>query len=225
MVNSSAITTILSLLLFTSYFFLISTKASYESLECMNEAFSRLVHAGNRVEGIFFVPDDPVKKILLGLIYHEKYAIKAALYQLTDADILKALLDARNRGVIIEVITDKSCLQSKHEKISTLRRHGIKVYVYDKAYSIMHNKIWIFGRNLCNKALLFSGSANATMTGTTRNEENVMVIDRPDVVRAYSQKFDQLRQKIISMKKQKRFEVSESPYEWFFQILKNLAYS
>jgi phosphatidylserine/phosphatidylglycerophosphate/cardiolipin synthase-like enzyme len=203
--NSTIVTTVLSLLLITSYIFLIFTKTSYEALDCMNYAKERLVKSGNRVEGVFFVPDDPVKKILLGLIYHEKKCIKAAVYQLTDPELLKALIDAHKRGVKVEVITDKSCLNSKYEKITKLKKHGIKVWVYEKHYSIMHNKFWVFGKNgLGNKPLLLNGSANPTKHGTTMNEENVQVIDRIDVIKLYNAKFDRLKQKIILMAMPKR---------------------
>lgn len=223
--NSQTLTTILSVLLSTSYCLLIFSKTTYESIECIQYARERLLHPGNRIEGVFFVPDDPVKKILIGLIYNEKSLIKAALYQLTDNEIVNALIDARKRGVMVEVITDKSCLLSKHEKISTLKRHGIAVYVYNKAYSIMHNKIWVFGRNFYNRPLLLSGSANATMTGTTRNEENVIVTDRFDIVRIYNQKLDRLKHKIITMHKSRKKKGAKSSYEWFLYTVKTLALS
>lgn len=213
--NSTTVTTLFSLLLLVSYFFITSTKTNYEALGCMNYAKERLVHAGNRVEGVLFVPDDPVKRVLIGLIYHEKSFIKAALYQLTDPDLFKALLDAHKRGVTIEIITDKSCLASKYEKISELRKYNIPVYVFGETYfRIMHNKFWVFGKNLCNKTILWSGSANATISGTTRNEENVMIDDRPYVVKMFNEKFDRLKRKIGLMGSSKKRTVKppQNPY-------------
>lgn len=202
--NSTIATALLSVLLLGSYFFLVSTQTNYDHHDCKKYAKQRLVKLGNKVEGVLFVPDDPVKKVLLGLIYSERWYIKAAVYQLTDADLFDALIDAHHRGVKIEIITDKSCLASKHEKITELRSYGIPVYVYgQKYYSIMHNKFWVFGRNLCNKKIIWSGSANATLSGTTRNEENVLIDDRFDVVKLYDEKFDRLKKKITPMAKPK----------------------
>jgi mitochondrial cardiolipin hydrolase len=194
--NSGVVTVSLTVFLLSSYLFLAATQTNYEVLECIKCAQERLVVSG-RIQGVLFVPDDPVKKILLGLIHAEKKSIKAAVYQLTDPDLVDALIDAHKRGVNIEVITDKSCLMSKYEGITKLKRQKIPVYVYgEKFYSIMHNKFWVFGKNLYNKALVWSGSANATKYGTTRNEENVFVDDRSTVVMMYSQKFDRLKKKI-----------------------------
>lgn len=222
--NSTIATTLLSVFLLGSYFFLVSTKTNYDQLECKKYAKHRLVKSGNKVEGVFFVPDDPVKKILLGLIYTERWYIKAAVYQLTDPDLFDALIDAHRRGVKIEIITDKSCLASKHEKISELRSYEIPVYVYgEKFYSIMHNKFWVFGKNLCNKKIIWSGSANATISGTTRNEENVLVDDRADVVKLYDDKFDRLKKKISIMAKPsgKKNSSANQPY---LRYLYNMRY-
>jgi len=218
--NSTMVTTLLSTLLLGSYFFLVFTKTNYDQLECKKYARHRLVKPGNKVEGVFFVPDDPVKKILLGLIYSEQWSIKAALYQLTDPDLFDALVDAHRRGVKIEIITDKSCLASKHEKITELRRYDIPVYVYgEKFYSIMHNKFWVFGKNLCNKRIIWSGSANATMSGTTRNEENVLVDDRLDMVKLYDEKFDRLKKKIAPLVKPTGRSVSRSCQSSYLRYL------
>lgn len=194
--NSIIITVSLVAFLLVSYLFLAATQANYEALECIKMAQERLVVSG-RVQGVLFVPDDPVKKVLLGLIHSEKKCIKAAVYQLTDPDLVNALLDAHRRGVKIEIITDKSCLQSRYEGISKLKKQKIAVYVYGEIFfSIMHNKFWIFGKNLCNRSIVWSGSANATKSGTTRNEENIFVDDRLAVVTTYNEKFDRLKNKI-----------------------------
>ncbi len=218
--NSTLVTTLLSVLLLGSYFFLVSTKTNYDQLDCKKYAKQRLVKPGNKVEGVLFVPDDPVKKVLLGLIYSERWYIKAAVYQLTDPDLFDALIDAHRRGVKIEIITDKSCLASKHEKITELRSYDIPVYVYgEKYYSIMHNKFWVFGQNLCNKKIIWSGSANATISGTTRNEENVLIDDRYDVVKLYDEKFDRLKKKIALMAKPKDRKISRINQPFFLRYL------
>jgi phosphatidylserine/phosphatidylglycerophosphate/cardiolipin synthase-like enzyme len=221
--NSTSLTTFLLFLLVGSYFFLVLTKTNYDEIECKRYAKQRLIKSGSKVEGVLFVPDDPVKKVLLGLIYSERSYIKAAVYQLTDPDLLDALLEAHRRGVKVEIITDKSCLSSKYEKITELRNNGIAVYIYgEKQYSIMHNKFWVFGRNLCNKKILLSGSANATTYGTTRNEENVFVSDQANVVTQYDEKFDRLKKKITVMAKPKPKQVWYKNQYPFLRYLYNL---
>ncbi len=220
--NSTFITTALSFLLIFGYFFLTSTQVNYDIVECMNYAKAQLIKPLNKIEGVFFVPDDPLKQVLIGLIHHEKRAIRAAVYQLTDPDIVDALVSARRRGVSIEIITDKSCLESKYEKITQLKKHGIKVYVYRKSFSIMHNKVWHFSMNLYNKALVMFGSANTTQGGLTRNEENMVVTDRVTIVRSYKEKFDRLKEKVQTMNSKPKPKKEHNGYLRFLYSIKSL---
>ena len=109
------------------------------------------------------------------------------------------------------------------EKITELRNHDIPVYVYgEKFYSIMHNKFLVFGKNLGNKRIVWTGSANATISGTTRNEENVRVDDRFEIVKLYDEKFDRLKKKIGLVAKSNRKRASRSTQPSFLRYLYDL---
>ena len=177
-------------------------QASYEPLDCIQ--LCKEVLLGRRIYHAFFCPRDNVKQILLGLIHTEKSFIYAALYQITDKDIVDALIAARKRGVRIEIITDKSCLASPYTKVPQLRRNKIPVAVF-KGSGIMHNKFFLFGRTIYNKRLLWTGSANATTGGTTRNQENVVVLEHSKLFNQYFTYFKELRNKIQN----KRMVVSD----------------
>ncbi len=146
------------------------------------------------INHMFFCPDHNIKKLLLGLINTERVAICAALFQLTDIDIARALILAHERGVRVEIVLDHRGAQEKHCKIALLRRHKVPVYVCkQKMYAIMHNKIFIFARTIYGKSLAWSGSANATLSGMTRNEENVFITQSSPIIRS-------CRDKIVSLK-------------------------
>lgn len=145
-----------------------------------------------RITSAFFVPDDPVKKILLGLINNEQRSISMAQFRLSDKDLAYALCQAHNRGVVVRVITDYSCLQERYEKISLLRQNGIKIHIYDISNSIMHHKIFLFGHNFYGKQILWTGSSNATYAGVARNKENVIVTDDQRIIEKYKQCFQDL---------------------------------
>ncbi len=176
---------------------------SYSSLESIQ--LSKQVLASKRIYHALFCHNDKVKQILLGLIHAEKSFIYAALYQITDRDIVDALITARKRGVRVDIITDKSCLQSPYTKVPQLRRNRIPVSVYTKGSGIMHNKFFLFGRTIYNKRLLWTGSANATTGGTTRNQENVVVLENSKLFNQYLTYFKELRNKIHN----KRMVVSD----------------
>jgi phosphatidylserine/phosphatidylglycerophosphate/cardiolipin synthase-like enzyme len=51
----------------------------------------------------------------------------------------------------------------------------------------MHNKFWIF-----DKKTVWTGSTNITHNGTTRNNNNVIVLESPEVAAIYEQEFQEM---------------------------------
>lgn len=165
-------------------------------IDCIEYARHVLANDDGHIHAAFFVPDDPVKTIMLGLINNEQKSIKTAQFRVIDKDIAQALLDAYLlRHVIIEIITDHSCLLDQYEKVSWLASQGIPIHKYMNGSTLMHNKFWIFGHNFFNGPVLVTGSANATRSGFTKNEENIIVTNNPVIIERYETKFDTLFKK------------------------------
>ncbi len=144
----------------------------------------------------FFVPGDNVKKLLLSLIDNEKSSILFAQFLITDKDIAQALCDARKRNVWVKGITDYSGYVGKYQKIFMLEEKKIPIAAYKKAFSIMHHKFYVFGRNIGNKPLLWTGSANGSRAGTTRNQENVIITNNKRLIDKFRARFRSLWQEI-----------------------------
>lgn len=148
----------------------------------------------------FFSPDDNVQEILVQLIDQEKKSIKIAIFSFTDGKIAQALIDARYRGVSVEVIVDASGQRDKFSKIETLKAHGVKVSVYDPKNNtiynnIMHHKFVIFENNIGGKSLLWTGSYNFTKSATLNNQENVLVLDEMHLVQKYAHQFELIKER------------------------------
>jgi phosphatidylserine/phosphatidylglycerophosphate/cardiolipin synthase-like enzyme len=141
------------------------------------------------IDAVFFVPNDNIEKIIEEFINHERKGIRAALYQITNKQIVEALLRARRRGVQIALIVDRSSTESYYEKVSSLAQANIFIKVFNGKSTLMHNKFWIFDQNIYGKSLIISGSANATNNGTKRNYENIMVRSRPYIVNKFRDHF------------------------------------
>ncbi len=144
----------------------------------------------------FFVPNDKVKKLLLSLIDNEKSSILLAQYRITDPDLAQALCDAHKRGVKVNCITDHSCSVDKYQKLFMLQERKIPIAVYKKSFSIMHHKFFVFGRNIGNTPLLWTGSANGSRAGTTRNQENVIITNNKQLIGKFVERFRNLWQEI-----------------------------
>lgn len=180
----------LSTLFFCCHVLVSSTK--YEPKECVQYVGKKMSKISYPVARAFFVPQDEVKMLLLGLIYAERAAIKVAAFCLTDDYIAQALVAAHKRGVHVEVVVDASCLSVKSNKVQMLRNAGIYVWVYKKPYSLMHDKYFIFS-SCFGRAFVWTGSANATQSGTTRNIENVCLLEDRTLVEQYRYNFEALK--------------------------------
>lgn len=128
---------------------------------------------------VFFSPRGGATDAIVSEIASARSEILVQAYSFTSVPVAKALLDARKRGVRIEVVLDKSQRRERYSSADFLVHGGIPTYIDDR-HSIAHNKIMIFDRNT-----LITGSFNFTKAAEEKNAENLLVIrkNRPLVDR------------------------------------------
>ncbi len=114
-----------------------------------------------------------------------KESIKLAIYNLSDSEIVDALMYANHHNVDVKVVTDD---RHKDNNASiTLRNDGILVYDDNKSSALMHDKFLVI-----DKKVVWSGSSNYTNEGFYKNNENdVRIVDK-DLARIYSDEFDMI---------------------------------
>ena len=128
-----------------------------------------------------FTPHTQCGNFIVDHINHAKQSIRIQAYGFTSEKIIKALIEAKNRGVNIEIILDRSNFQKKKlDTIKLLHKHSIPVY-QDNAKGIAHNKIMIID----NKKVI-TGSFNFTKNADYNNVENVVVLDDVNVASKYT---------------------------------------
>ena len=155
-----------------------------------------------------FSPDDNLQKMLVQLIDYEKEYILIAVFSFTDSVIANALINAKKRGVQVEIVTDISCVRDRFNKIDFLKENGIKVYIYNPRNmtvlnNIMHHKFVIFGKNIDGKPLLWTGSFNFTKSAQMNNQENVLIVDERHLIERYQKQFAILKERVARKVPQK----------------------
>ncbi|CAE6967510.1 Phospholipase D [Paraburkholderia nemoris] len=101
-------------------------------------------------------------------------------YSFTSAPIAAAVKNAKERGVDVRVILDKSQVSQRYSSATFLRNAAIPV-VIDTRPAIAHNKVMIF-----DGAAVFTGSFNFTKSAQERNAENGILIRGDEkIVKAY----------------------------------------
>jgi DNA uptake protein ComE-like DNA-binding protein len=138
-----------------------------------------------KTEVYFSLYDHPQKEIIKNINQSQAF-INIAMYTFTDQEITLSLTNAQNRGVKVRVYLDRSQIESTYSVSRLLVQKGIKVRISTNNY-IMHHKFAII-----DNRLLLTGSYNWTFAANNKNEENLMIIDDPEVIARYQNQFEKL---------------------------------
>ena len=138
-----------------------------------------------KTEVYFSLYDNPQKEIIKNINQAEAF-INIAMYIFTDREIALPLVKAREQGVKVRVYLDQDQVDYKYSQSRFLVQKGIKTRISSNKY-IMHNKFAII-----DNRILLTGSYNWTFSANHRNDENLMVIDDPEIITRYQNQFEKL---------------------------------
>lgn len=148
--------------------------------------FSSLSHAADIV-AVCFTPGGECTDVIVGQIGSARQQVLVQAYSFTSAGIVKALADAKRRGVDVRVILDKSnackdggeCEKKGAIAADTLGIVKVPVLI-DRAHAIAHNKVMII-----DGTRVITGSFNFTKAAQEKNAENLLVINDPALAHRY----------------------------------------
>ncbi|OPY16055.1 MAG: Phospholipase D precursor [Syntrophus sp. PtaB.Bin138] len=104
-------------------------------------------------------------------------------YCFTSVRIAKALVDAKKRGVRVEVIIDKGRKTERYSAVTFFKNQGIPIYI-DDLEPLQHNKIMII-----DVSTVITGSFNFTKAAE-RNAENVLIIRSKEMAGIYKRNWE-----------------------------------
>lgn len=119
---------------------------------------------------VFFSPSGGCTAAVVANLNQAKSNIFVQAYSFTSAPIAKAIVDAKRRGVNVQVILDKSQRTERYSSADFLRNEGVPTFI-DAKHAIAHNKIMII-----DGATILTGSFNFTKAAEENNAENLLVI-------------------------------------------------
>jgi len=129
---------------------------------------------------VCFTPYQNCMKKIVRLINHAKKSIFIQAYSFTAHPIAKALVRAKERGVEVRIIFDKSNFSGHFYSSSKyLIRHGIPSW-NDSNLNIAHNKVIIV-----DQSIVQTGSFNYTYSAQKHNAENVLIIYNRKLAQRY----------------------------------------
>jgi phosphatidylserine/phosphatidylglycerophosphate/cardiolipin synthase-like enzyme len=129
---------------------------------------------------VYFSPHGGCTDAIVRELNKAKSTILIQAYPFTSAPIAKALLNAHERGVKIEVILDKSQRTQKYSSATFLYNQGIPVKI-DAQHAIAHNKVMII-----DGETVITGSFNFTKAAEENNAENLLIIHDKKLAERYT---------------------------------------
>lgn len=91
------------------------------------------------------------------------------------------------RGVKVRLISDDECSKFMGADIYHLGLRGIPCTMDDNQKVHMHNKFAII-----DKLVLITGSFNWTSQAVNQNQENLIVVENKELIKAYQEEFEKL---------------------------------
>lgn len=165
---------------------------------------------------VYFSPDDHPTEKLINLIDNARDSIRAAVYMITDTKIATALINAKKRGVNIEIVIDRSSFDGSWGKGKYLNENNIRLFVFGLnakprtrfPSALMHNKFALIDNQLWN------GSFNWTRNANKNNQENVILTDNRDLYKRFQKHFDILKNRSTAIVAKRKINRDRKPYLW-----------
>jgi phosphatidylserine/phosphatidylglycerophosphate/cardiolipin synthase-like enzyme len=156
------------------------------------EMFTHLRQAaplGNGPVEIRYAPASDLERLDLELLRSAKNSIEIAAYLVTDIALIEALADAAGRGVRVRLYLDGEQESSGPGFAGRARglrgAQRIEVRLKPRGTEIMHLKSYCVDRKV-----LRTGSANFTVWGLKREDDDLVVIRDQAAIAAFEESFE-----------------------------------
>jgi phosphatidylserine/phosphatidylglycerophosphate/cardiolipin synthase-like enzyme len=147
----------------------------------------RLVHrsfAKPPSHSVHFSPKGGCTEALVQELGLARSEILVQAYSFTNEAISKALVDAKLRGVHVEILLDASEEKEPHSDLHFFVEQGLAPRI-DAKHAIAHNKVMVL-----DSKTVVTGSFNFTNQAEEHNAENMLIFRHyPDLAAVYRQNF------------------------------------
>lgn len=135
---------------------------------------------------IYFSPEDDVLNRIIAKVAGAQSNIRFLAFSFTDYPLAKAMIDRAAAGVDVAGVYEKTGSETEGAEMRTFFCAHVPVR-QDGNPRFLHDKIIIIDNHL-----VISGSFNFSSNATDNNDENVIMIDNPDIAALYMQEFGKL---------------------------------
>ena len=134
---------------------------------------------------VYFSPKGGCTEAVVETLSKAKASVLVQAYSFTSAPIAEALVNAKKRGVRVQVILDDSQRTEKYSSATFLLHAGVPTLI-DPKHAIAHNKVMVIDGHI-----VITGSFNFTKSAEESNAENLLVINDAEMARKYIENWNE----------------------------------
>jgi phosphatidylserine/phosphatidylglycerophosphate/cardiolipin synthase-like enzyme len=135
---------------------------------------------------VLFSPEDHAIGNLVTLVNDAKFNIRFLAFSFTDDTLAQAMINRAGAGVDVQGMYEKNASQTIYSDLKTFWCAGVPVR-QDGNPSMMHDKVIII-----DNSIVVTGSLNFTAGADESNEENVLILDNPEIAALYLQEYQKI---------------------------------
>ena len=135
---------------------------------------------------VYFSPKGGCQQAVISEIAKATKTIDIAMYAFSSREIAQELVNAKDRGVKVRMVLDKAQETQTYSKSRFFTKKGFEVK-YHTGSGLMHNKFAIL-----DSQVLITGSFNWTAGAEEKNDENLLIMTDPALIKKYQDRFETL---------------------------------
>jgi phosphatidylserine/phosphatidylglycerophosphate/cardiolipin synthase-like enzyme len=135
---------------------------------------------------VLFSAEDHTISNLIAIVNDAKTSIRFLAFSFTDYPLAQAMIDRAKAGVDVKGVYETFGSTSEGSELKTFLCAGVPAR-QDGNASFLHDKIIII-----DNSIVVTGSLNFSSNADDSNEENVVILDNPEIAALYLQEFDKL---------------------------------
>lgn len=135
---------------------------------------------------ILFSPEDKAMANLVALVRDAQTSVRFLAFSFTDAQLAQMMIERAGAGVEVRGIFETFGSSGSSSELKTFWCAGLPVR-QDGNGSFLHHKVI-----LVDDSIVVTGSLNFSANADGVNEENVMIVDNPEIAGLYVQEFETL---------------------------------
>lgn len=140
---------------------------------------------GTRIETCF-ASENRCEDRIVATLSQSKQSIRFLAFSFTSASITQAMLDRRATGVSLAGVFETTGSDTPYSAYGKMKKQGIEIYTDGNPY-VMHHKVIII-----DERIVIFGSFNFSDNANTSNDENLLIVDNPEIARAFLAEYDRI---------------------------------